>query len=76
MFVTKKARQTIDKLVDVKCDSCGKSTKDSTTQDFNYALLREEFGFGSEFDDSTVQEFYLCEDCYKKILKKLKLKRA
>lgn len=75
MKVRKNVRVTGNGIVDIKCDVCKKSTKEKVSDDFNYAVLREEFGYGSEFDDMTVHEFHLCETCYKKVLKYLKLKR-
>ena len=76
MEIRKKQRKTVNVLKDIVCDSCKKSTHDAFN--YQYAKITEEFGFGSELDnwDNSNQEFHLCEKCYKKLLKFLKLKRG
>lgn len=77
MFITKKKNQVISKIIDVICDSCKKTTREEIGLCFNFASIKESFGYGSKLDEMNGEgkEFHICEKCYKKVLKVLKLKR-
>ena len=61
MKVIKKETQEVEVLKDILCDICGSST--STYCDFEYALLKASWGYGSMMDGEE-HEAYICEKCY------------
>lgn len=55
-------KKEVKVLSDVICDCCGKSCKNTTTNDFEYLALKGRFGYGTKKDmeEWTAQ---ICEEC-------------
>lgn len=53
------------KLVDVRCDKCDKSTV--KTMNHEYATLYADWGYDSS-QDGAAYDLHLCEDCFNAII--------
>lgn len=60
MKVTEKKTKEVDEIVDVTCDSCGKSC--NTEYGFEYMELKTNWGYASKKDLETWSA-HLCEKC-------------
>ena len=49
-------------LVDVTCDICTKSVRDSSDMNYEYAMFTAAWGYGSDHDGDS-WKYYLCEKC-------------
>ena len=62
----KNKRITEPKLVDITCDICGKSCRDSADMNYEMACLRGHWGYMSR-KDGTRWCCDICEDCADKV---------
>jgi hypothetical protein len=60
---TKPKDDNCDNWEDIRCDKCGKSCRDSSGMNFEYAHVTSYWGFGSR-KDGEKHEAQICEDCY------------
>lgn len=49
--------------LDIICDKCGKSCRDSIGMNFEYASVKAHWGYGSR-KDTEKHEAQICEPCY------------
>jgi hypothetical protein len=59
-----------DKIVDVTCDICMESCRDSIDMNFEHLTIKGNWGYGSDKDGET-WEAHVCEKCSEEYLSKL-----
>lgn len=73
MDVTKKSKELVDKLVDVKCDRCGESCWDEEHMNIEYAEMKAMWGYATK-KDCERHKIQLCEKCYDETVKTMGIK--
>lgn len=74
MLKTKKISKKVDEVVDIICDSCGKSCKDKyEPHNFHFATIEAKWGYGSK-KDGDLHKSAICERCYDFIVELMKIK--
>jgi hypothetical protein len=74
MQVTEKKTKEVDEIVDITCDSCGKSCSKGE-YGFEYMELKTNWGYASKKDLETWSA-HLCEKCVDEKLDFIKFKRT
>jgi len=72
-LIKKKILVYEEAVLDIICDSCGESTRDSLGINFEYAEIKATWGYGSNNKDGEEHQSFLCEKCYEKMLKLMNL---
>lgn len=72
MIETQEEKVTTKVVLDIVCNRCGKSTKDSMGMNFEYAEVSASWGYCSGMD-TEIHHAHLCVDCYNEITKDWKI---
>jgi hypothetical protein len=64
----KEVQKAVKEVDDILCNKCGLTCKDKLNVNYEFALLKASWGYGSE-KDLTDSEAHLCEQCFDNIVK-------
>lgn len=62
MKMTQVVSKPREEVIDILCDSCGKSCKDPNSGNYEYLALMTNWGYGSKHDTESWSA-QICEEC-------------